>query len=321
MQHLENCTPHNLAACVNVCKEQKIPPTSALLKELWCQLRKIPSCSLASNHFDKTIVWAEKVVNYISKSPLKIKVILYGSALYPKELYAINDPPWILYVRGENLMEVFELPWVAVVGTRLPSDSLNTEAVPICEFLVRKKLVIVSGLALGCDALAHQVAIRNHFPTVAILPTYINCIYPEKHQKLANQILEKGGLLVSEYPPLENFISRSLRLPSYNFIQRNRLIVALSKLLLVLQSSLQGGTLSTVKFAIKYRRPFCALVPSKEVISQEAIFWEANLFLVDKMKARTIGSVGEMEVYWNELIRSSFQTERQTFHWQQGGLF
>ena len=108
--------------------------------------------------------------------------------------------------------------------------------------------VIVSGLALGADTVAHQTALKNGNPTIAVLPSGFNCITPKSNQKLAKRIVKSGGLLVSEY-------ESNTPATKSSYVARNRIIAKLGKALIVPQCEIKSGTMHTVRFAQEMGKP------------------------------------------------------------------
>lgn len=178
-----------------------------------------------------------------------INVIIYPEKEYPKLLKEIPDPPGILYIRGKILPED-ELA-LAVVGSR----KFTTYGERTTEFLVyplaQKKLTIVSGLALGIDALAHQAALKAGTRTIAVLGCGLDQIYPVSNIKLADKILDQGAI-ISEYP---------LGMPALkqNFPVRNRIIAGLSLGTLVVECAENSGSLLTAAAALEYNREVFAV--------------------------------------------------------------
>ena len=135
-----------------------------------------------------------KRVNDIQTIPIKSKK-------YPGLLKEIYDPPPLLYARGN--IKLLNHPSLAVVGTRKISQYGRSTTNKLISELKGMKLVIISGLALGVDALAHQCALDNGLPTIAVLGSGIdeNSIYPSCNINLARKIIQNNGLLISEIPP------------------------------------------------------------------------------------------------------------------------
>ncbi len=172
---------------------------------------------------------------------MKIKKLTLTSGL-PDSLRNIPSPPKNLYIAGP-LEDLQALPAIAVVGSRkvTPYGRAVTEKLA-CE-LAEKGIVIISGLALGVDGIAHQAAVDAGGRTIAVMPAGLDQIYPRSHVHLARQILDKGGALVSEYPegmpPLRE-----------NFIARNRLVSGLADGVLITEAAEKSGTLHTAAFAL-----------------------------------------------------------------------
>ena len=110
--------------------------------------------------------------------------------------------------------------------------------------LAKQGIVIVSGLALGVDSVAHQAALEAGGQTIAVLPSPLERVYPASHRNLAKQIVERGGALLSEYPV-------GTPVMRHNFIARNRLIAGLSDVLLVTEAALKSGSLHTARFGLE----------------------------------------------------------------------
>lgn len=171
---------------------------------------------------------------------------------YPKLLAQIHNPPRQLYCRGNiKLLNTFCL---GVVGTRKLSVYGKEATEKIVSELSDSGMTIVSGLALGIDAVAHQTALDNDIPTIAVLGTGIDnkSIYPNINLTLAHKILEGEGLIISEYPQgTEGYKS--------NFPARNRIISGLSKGVLVIEAPEISGALITTKFATEQNRDVFAV--------------------------------------------------------------
>ncbi len=171
---------------------------------------------------------------------------------YPKLLAQIADPPKQLYCRGNvRLLNTFCL---GVVGTRKLTAYGKQATEEIIAGLSGHDITIVSGLAFGIDAIAHQTALESNLPTIAVLGTGIDdkSIYPNTNLPLAKEILKNDGLIVSEYPEgTEGYKS--------NFPARNRIISGLSKGVLVVEAPLISGALITTRFATEQNRDVFAV--------------------------------------------------------------
>ncbi len=169
---------------------------------------------------------------------------------YPKKLKTISNPPKKLYVEGdiENLNCDFA---VAVVGSRHNSEYGERWCKSFVKKLVQYNITIVSGMAIGIDAIAHETALKYGGKTIAILPCGFNNIFPPENIDLYKKILKYGGTAVSEYLPGVEAISR-------RFLERNRIVSGISDCLLVVEAEYRSGTSVTAKYAFSQKRDvFC----------------------------------------------------------------
>jgi DNA processing protein len=174
-----------------------------------------------------------------------IGYISYGDDEYPPLLREIFDPPLLLFYRG--ILPNPERPLVAVVGTRRPSGRAAAQAYDIGRDLGRGGMPVVSGLALGIDALAHRGNLDGGASTVAVLGSGLDEVYPASNRMLARRIIESGGVLLSEYPPgTEAF--------KWNFPVRNRIIAGLARGVLIVEAPERSGALITAHLALDYNR-------------------------------------------------------------------
>lgn len=181
-----------------------------------------------------------------------IRVITVQDESYPKLLKQISSPPILLYVKGR--VEILNQPSLAVVGTRRASE-YGRKAVNKLVPGLSYKLVIVSGLARGIDGWAHRVCLSSGGKTVAVLGHGLERIYPPENRPLAEEIVAKGGCLVSEFP------FGSPMMPS-NFPLRDRIIAGLALGTLVIEGSQKSGTKITAGFAADFgREVFCVPGP------------------------------------------------------------
>jgi DNA processing protein len=173
---------------------------------------------------------------------MKVKKLTLTSKEFPEILKNIPQPPQKLYAIGE-LTSLLNLPRVAVVGSRKVTPYGRQVTQNLAYELARSGVVIISGLALGVDSIAHEACLEAGGKTIAVLPTSLDNIYPSSHRHLAKRIIENGGALVSEYesgmPGLKQ-----------NFIERNRLVSGLSEGVLIPEAAIKSGTLHTANFAL-----------------------------------------------------------------------
>ena len=207
---------------------------------------------------------------------------------YPKRLREIFDPPTMLWIRGDRALP--SQPGIAVVGTRHPTPYGTGMAEMLARDLASHGLAILSGMARGVDTAAHRGALEarcNQSPgkTIAVWGTGIDVIYPKENKKLAEQILESGGAILSEYP-MGTFPAPQ------NFPIRNRILSGMSVGVLVIEASENSGTRITARCAIEQNREVFA-VPSN-VTSKNS--WGPNTLIKQGAKL-----VATWEDVWEEL--------------------
>lgn len=169
---------------------------------------------------------------------------------YPALLKSAPDCPVLLYGRGDS--SALMMPQVAVVGSRSASAIGLRHAYQFSKVLAQSGFYITSGLALGIDGAAHQAALDMNQPTIAVMGTGVDRIYPHWHDAMAADILQKGGVLLSELPP------GTAPLPAH-FPRRNRIISGLSVGVLVVEAALKSGSLITARQALEQGREVFAL--------------------------------------------------------------
>jgi DNA processing protein len=162
---------------------------------------------------------------------------------YPESLRQIDSPPQAINVRGAPLETWLDRPKVAIVGSRKASPYGKLVTDELATGLARRGVVIISGLALGIDAIAHRATLACGGTTVAILPTPLNQIYPASHLGLAADIVARSGSLISEYESDSEVFK-------VNFIARNRIVSGLADILLITEAAAASGTMHTARFAL-----------------------------------------------------------------------
>jgi DNA processing protein len=181
----------------------------------------------------------------------KVNTLTLTSSAYPEILREIAKPPKQLYALG-NITELLTRPRLAVVGSRKVSIYGRQVTQQLARDTAARGIVIVSGLALGVDGIAHQAAIDAGGKTIAVLPTGLDRIYPASHHQLAKKILETGGALITEYPNgTEPFKT--------NFIARNRIVSGVSDGVLITEAAEKSGTLHTANFALEQGKTVMAV--------------------------------------------------------------
>ena len=178
---------------------------------------------------------------------LQVKIQKLLPKNFPPLLKEINDPPEKLYILGE--LPPKECKYLCVVGSRKYSEYGRQAVEKLIAGLRGYPIVIVSGLALGIDSIAHRAALDAGLITIAVPGSGLNpkVLYPASHRQLAEKIVAAGGCLLSEFEP-------DFRPTAYSFPQRNRIMAGLSHAVLVVEAELKSGTLITSKFATEYNR-------------------------------------------------------------------
>jgi DNA processing protein len=221
-------------------------------------------------------------IDWLSARP-DITLLTFEDAAYPTLLRHTSKAPPLLFVRGN--VESLCLPQIAIVGSRNPTAGGLENAHRFAQHLASNGFTITSGLALGIDAAAHEGALAGQGKTIAVMGTGIDKIYPTRHHRLAQQILDAGGALVSEFP------LGTVAHPTH-FPQRNRIISGLSCGVLVVEAALKSGSLITAKIALEQNREIFSIPGSihnplargcHQLIRQGATLTETAQDIVDQL--------------------------------------
>jgi DNA processing protein len=234
-----------------------------------------------------------------SAEHLGVKVIGPDSPTFPDSLRTIPDPPVVLYARG-NIACLSTQSAVAIIGTREPSTFGLAAAERIGAVLAGKGLVIVSGLALGCDAAAHLGCLKSNGHAVAVLAHGLDNVYPAQNRDLASHILDSNGCLISEYPPGTK--------PRGNFfIERDRLQSGLSAAVIVIETDVKGGTMHTAHFCLKQQRLLgCLVHPPKFASHAKA---RGNQKLIAEENAFPLSTKEDMDKFLHLFVPAPPQLE------------
>ena len=204
-----------------------------------------------------------------------IHVVTFLDDTYPLQLLKTVDEkgnpsvPIVLYYKGD--ISVASLPGLAVIGTREPTGEGERIGEYLASEFASRGFNIVSGLALGCDTCGHRGALNVGGKTTAFLGHGLHTTYPPQNENLASEILEKGGLLMSEYPIYSS-------LTAYNLVARDRLQSGLSKATLVIQTSRTGGTMHAVHSTLAAQKPLY-VVKYDDKDSLESVQTQGNEYL------------------------------------------
>lgn len=201
---------------------------------------------------------------------------------YPRILRQLSGMPPVLYYKG-NIGILNQQKSIALIGTRTPSDAGKTLSYESGRRIGTANINLVNGLALGCDTEALKGALAAGGKCVAVMPCGLDEIIPKANQRLAEEILEKGGCLISEYPP-------GTKVQKYSYVQRDRLQSGVSREVVIVEAELKSGTMHTAEFAMRqHKRLACYYYKMLELHS-------GNRYLEDTGKAQVLKSLEDMDV-------------------------
>lgn len=207
------------------------------LSELKQSKNRIPLPSI--NVVEEKMVLAKSIITKSNQEGIHAICALDNQ--FPKYLNTIQDPPVLIYVKGD-VAALNAIKRIAIIGTREPSEHGARIAFRLGEIFSQRNFCIISGLASGCDTYGHKGCLKANGQAIAILASGLDRITPVNNIKLAKEIIEKGGALVSEYPigtaPCKGY-----------FVERDRLQSGASQAIIVVESGIKGGTMRTVGFA------------------------------------------------------------------------
>ena len=178
-----------------------------------------------------------------------IDILYFMDSNFPKRLKQISQGPIILYYKGNAPLDHSRT--VGIIGTRRPTPFGDTHVERLIEGLSAYQPLIISGLAYGIDIAAHKAALQKNLSTIGVLGHGLRHLYPAKHRKIAEQMIEQGGLL-TEYPFFTEADPR-------HFPMRNRIVAGLSDALVVIESPKKGGSIITAQFANDYNKDVFAI--------------------------------------------------------------
>jgi DNA processing protein len=221
----------------------------------------------------------------------KVDLIFFTDSGYPSRLKQIQDAPTLLYSKG-NID--FENPKaVAVVGTRKSTDYGRECVEQLIGGLQKHEALIISGLAYGIDIQAHKQSLKHHLPTLGVMGSGIDVMYPPSHSETAKKMMKTGGI-VTENP-------FGTKPDAHNFPARNRIIAGLCDVLIVVEAAQKGGALITAEIANSYNKDVLAF-PGNVNRS----YSEGCNSLIKANKAHLITSVNDLEyvMNWNAEVKN-----------------
>lgn len=234
----------------------------------------VPALSKAlqeAGAFDRAVEEAEKQIEEARR--LRARILSPMDVEYPLLLAETKDDPFLIFVRGQ--LASCPAKSVAIIGTREPTAHGKIIAQRVTQFFVENQWSVVSGLAIGCDAIAHQAALDYKGHTVAVLAHGLHTVSPARHRKLADDILAAGGALVSEY----RFGQAA---QPQQFVKRDRTQAGLAQGVVMVQSDLKGGSLHASRAALDYRRWLAVPFPTALDQANNEPKVQANLLISEE---------------------------------------
>lgn len=220
------------------------------------------------NNFIQILSDAEYEIEANEKKEIKLITIL--DEKFPSKLYTISDPVLYLYYKGN--IDLINTLSVAIIGTRNPNELSKENSYKLSSNLSKQGYTIISGLALGIDAIAHKSCVENKGKTIAVLPSGIDNIQPTSNRGLAEEIINSNGCLVSEYP-----IGTVLN--KFNYAKRDRIQSALSNVIIVPEANEKSGTMIAVNKSKKEGKPVFQLTTNNNKLIDNSIDIEKEDYL------------------------------------------
>lgn len=223
-----------------------------------------------------------------------VELIFYSDKKYPHRLKTIEDAPALLYYKGNQNLNTAKA--VGIVGTRQATEYGKEMVARICQELVPHQPIIISGLAYGIDIHAHKAALKNNLPTIGVMGSGMDVIYPAVHKETAKKMLSQGALLT------ENRFGT--KPDAHNFPARNRIIAGMCDALIVVEAAEKGGALITADIANGYNKDVFA-VPGN--LGQT--YSEGCNKLIKTNRANLFASVKDLEYIMNWSAETSATTQ------------
>lgn len=223
-------------------------------------LEKIPGIgTIRARHIKTFHDFSRAEQELLFADKYKIQILTPGNPAYPRRLLNCYDAPSVLYYKGAADLNTGKI--ISVIGSRTHTEYGREMTVQIIEELAAHKILVVSGLAYGIDAVAHRTSVKNGLPTVGILAHGLDRIYPSAHAALAKEMTKDGGILT-------DFMSGT-KPDKQNFPKRNRIVAGIADATLVIETGLQGGSMITAELAGNYNKDVFAL-PGKATDAKSA---------------------------------------------------
>jgi DNA processing protein len=241
----------------------------------------------------------EKEIAFIEK--YKIKPLFINQPQYPQRLLHCYDSPTMLFYRGDANLNAARI--VAVIGTRNNSTYGKQLTEKLVQELAAYEVIVVSGLALGIDAIAHRTALSNNLQTVGVLAHGLDSLYPTEHTNLAKEMIKQGGGLLTEF-------YSDTTAEKHHFPVRNRIVAGLSDAVVVVETGVKGGSMITAELANGYNRDVFAY-PGKITDAKSA---GCNA-LIRNNKAILLTNTHELaeSLGWEQKISKNIQPQKELF--------
>ena len=257
-------------------------------------------CKNINKSINKNIFYdyIKKAEDKIYEASLKnINTLTFLDDEFPNRLRLINDPPVLIYSKG-NIKTFNKGINVAIIGTRNPTKHGEGITKRLSKNFTKESCNIISGLANGCDQIAHLSCLEEKGNTLAVLPSGIDNIYPKSNIELADKIVASDGILISEYP-IEHKPYKA------EYIERDRLQSALSEIVVIVETNIKGGTMHTANFALLQNKILaCYKHPEKYDNNEKAL---GNKKLISEKKALSISNKEDI----NRLIEKAKKLETE----------
>jgi DNA processing protein len=236
----------------------------------------------------------EAEIKFLEK--YKITPLFINDESYPKRLLNCYDSPLLLYYKGNTDLNKKNV--ISIVGTRNHSEYGKLQCEKLVEDLKQENVLVLSGLAYGIDTIAHKASLKNQLPTVGVLAHGLDKIYPPQNKTLAKEMTANGGLLT-------DFISGT-NPDKQNFPKRNRIVAGMCDALVVIESSVKGGSLITAELANSYNKDVFAF-PGRAGDTKS----EGCNYLIKSNKASLITSAADILELMNWAPKEKIQKKKQ----------
>lgn len=270
---------------------------------------------ISDSDFKEALIQAQQIIT--SSNELGINVVSFFEHSFPQSLKEIKllengkkvDAPPLLFYKGD--LSILTMPSLAIIGSRECTPDARKAGNFLAKSFAKRGFSIISGLAIGCDTAAHEGALSVvNGKTIAFLAHGLDMIYPKQNISLANEILQKGGLLLSEYE-IGSTVS------NFSLVARDRLQAGLADATLVIQTSIDGGTMHAAHTTADLKKPLYAVKFSDEA-TNALPNTQGNHLLVKDYGAKYLGATAnrlKLEKQLDEIsndIRQSRSLSRET---------